>query len=136
MATRRPRSHARDEHAAIDLTPMLDVVFILLIFFVATASFVRETGVQVSRPPAVTREDAGRADILFTVTAANEIWLGERRIDIRSIRENVERLLAVNPRAAVIIRAYADSDTEVFTGIADQARQAGVYDVSLATFAR
>lgn len=134
MPTHIPRRRASQDESEIDLTPMLDVVFIMLIFFIVTASFVKEAGIHVARPqPQV--EEAGKRNILLTVTAGNEIWLGERRIDARSVRATIERLHAGNPEAAVLIRAHEDSDTEVFAGIADQSREAGVYDVSISTFA-
>ena len=134
MPTHIPRRRASQDESEIDLTPMLDVVFIMLIFFVVTASFVKETGIHVARPQPQVGE-AGKRNILLTVTAGNEIWLGERRIDARSVRATIERLHAGNPEAAVLIRAHEDSDTEVFAGIADQSREAGVYDVSISTFA-
>ena len=136
MASHVPRRRAQGDESDIDLTPMLDVVFIMLIFFIVTASFVKEAGIHVSRPQAQENQaDSENKNILLTVTAANEIWLGDRRIDQRSVRANVERLYAENPKAAVVIRAHEDSDTEVFAGIADQSREAGVYDVSITTFA-
>ena len=136
MATHIPRRRAAEDEPGIDLTPMLDVVFIMLIFFIVTASFVKEAGIHVARPPAQRDgADAGNRTILLTVTAGNEIWLGERRIDARSVRAGIERLHAANPQAAVLIRAHEDSDTAVFAGIADQSREAGVYDVSITTFA-
>jgi biopolymer transport protein ExbD len=135
MATRSRRSRAHDESAGIELAPMLDLVFIMIVLFVVTVSFVREVGIELRRPPEPAGEpDARTASILLTVTAANEIWLGDRRIDVESIRSSVGRLHAVNPQAGVVIRAHEDSDTEVFARIADQARQAGVRDVSLTTF--
>ncbi|HQY70518.1 MAG TPA: biopolymer transporter ExbD [Pseudomonadales bacterium] len=134
MPTHIPRRRASQDESEIDLTPMLDVVFIMLIFFVVTASFVKETGIHVARPQPQVGE-AGKRNILLTVTAGNEIWLGERRVDARSVRATIERLHAGNPEAAVLIRAHEDSDTEVFAGIADQSREAGVYDVSISTFA-
>lgn len=134
MPTHIPRRRASQDESEIDLTPMLDVVFIMLIFFVVTASFVKEAGIHVARPQPQ-GEEAGKRNILLTVTAGNEIWLGERRIDTRSVRATIERLHAANPEAAVLIRAHEDSDTEVFAGIADQSREAGVYDVSITTFA-
>jgi len=134
MPTHIPRRRASQDESEIDLTPMLDVVFIMLIFFVVTALFVKETGIHVARPQPQVGE-AGKRNILLTVTAGNEIWLGERRVDARSVRATIERLHAGNPEAAVLIRAHEDSDTEVFAGIADQSREAGVYDVSISTFA-
>lgn len=136
MAAHLPKRRSTGEEFEIDLTPMLDIVFIMLIFFIVTASFAREAGIQLIRPQAQQNQagDENR-NILLTVTSANEIWLEDRRIDIRSVRANIERLHAENPKAAVVIRAHDDSDTEVFASIADQSREAGVYEVSLATFA-
>lgn len=135
MSTYNTRRRASEEESEIDLTPMLDVVFIMLIFFIVTASFVKEAGINLTRPQSQENvSDAERRNILLTVTAGNEIWLDDRRIDVRSVRANVERLHAANPKAAVVIRAHEESDTEVFAGIADQSREAGVYDVSITTF--
>jgi len=135
MATHVPHRRAQSDESDIDLTPMLDVVFIMLIFFIVTASFVKEAGLEVTRPQAQENQsESENKNILLTVTAANEIWLDNRRIDARSVRANVERLYAENPKAAVVIRAHEESDTEVFAGIADQSREAGVYAISLATF--
>jgi biopolymer transport protein ExbD len=133
MSDRIPRRRV-DEAADIELTPMLDVVFILLIFFIVTAPFVKEAGIQVARPQLREAPGPESRNILLTVSAANEIWLGDRRIDLRSVRANVERLHALDPMAAVVIRAHEQSDTEAFAGIADQARAAGVYDVSITTY--
>ena len=135
MASRIARYRADGDSSDIDLTPMLDVVFIMLIFFIVTASFVKEAGIQVTRPQAQQSEaDAENRNILLTVTSSNEIWIADRRIDVRSVRANIEQLHAENPKAAVVIRAHDESDTGMFAGIAYQAREAGVYDVSLATY--
>ncbi len=124
-----------EEESEIDLTPMLDVVFIMLIFFIVTASFVKESGIDVNRPPAVPPdvENPEKKNIVFRVTENNEIWLGTRRVDVRSIRANVERMHAENPEGKVIIRASPDAETDIFIQISDQAREAGVKDVSLNT---
>jgi biopolymer transport protein ExbD len=134
MPSHVPHRRAADE-SEIDLTPMLDVVFIMLIFFIVTASFVKESGIEVTRPQSQENQaDSENKNILLTVTANNEIWLEDRRIDVRSVRANIERMHAENPKAAVVIRAHEESDTEMFAEIADQSREAGVYDVSLATY--
>jgi biopolymer transport protein ExbD len=129
----RLSSHFRDEEEAnIDLTPMLDVVFIMLIFFIVTASFIKESGIQVTRPePNQANNETENNNIVFQVTANNEVWLDGRRIDIRSVRANVERLHAESPEAAVIIQAAPKATAKTYSSIADQAREAGVYDVSL-----
>lgn len=123
------------EESEIDLTPMLDVVFIMLIFFIVTASFVKEAGIDVARPPVSDQPPPPTADknIVFMITETNDIMLEGRRIDLRSVRANVERLHAENPEGKVIVNAHPKSKTEVFIQVSDQAREAGVYDVSLAT---
>ncbi|MCK9503112.1 MAG: ExbD/TolR family protein [Porticoccaceae bacterium] len=124
-----------EEDSQIDLTPMLDVVFIMLIFFIVTASFVKESGVDVNRPPTTDQPppDSQNKNIVFEVTEANDILLEGRRIDVRSVRANVERIHAENPQAKVIISAAPKAKTEIFVQISDQAREAGVYDISLST---
>lgn len=134
MALGRRRT-GDDEDAQIDLTPMLDVVFIMLIFFIVTASFVQEAGIDLQRPPVSDQPppDSAQANIVLRVTQDNQIYLEGRRIDARAIRANVERAYAENPQAKVIVQAHPRANTSVFVRIADQAREAGVYDVSLAT---
>ena len=124
---------AADDEAQIDLTPMLDVVFIMLIFFIVTASFIKEAGIEVNRPEASTSQPAENVNILIAISANNEIWMDQRRIDARAVRANVERLHAENPKGAVVIQADNKSNTETVAAVLDAARQAGVYDVSLAT---
>ncbi|GIX31608.1 MAG: biopolymer transporter ExbD [Porticoccaceae bacterium] len=128
------KRRAEDE-SQIDLTPMLDVVFIMLIFFIVTASFVKESGIGVQRPPTTDQPppETQQKNIVFFVDENNEITLEGRRIDVRAVRANVERIHAENPEAKVIINAHPKAKTEVFVKISDQARQAGVYDISLAT---
>ena len=124
-----------EDDSQIDLTPMLDVVFIMLIFFIVTASFVNETGLNVDRPPTSDQPppDSANTNIVFRVSESNEIMLEGRRIDIRSVRANVERLHAAKPEAIVVISSHPKAKTEVFVMISDQAREAGVYDISLST---
>jgi biopolymer transport protein ExbD len=124
-----------EDDSQIDLTPMLDVVFIMLIFFIVTASFVNETGLNVDRPPTTDQPppDSANTNIVFRVSESNEIMLEGRRIDIRSVRANVERLHAEKPEAKVVINSHPKAKTEVFVMISDQAREAGVYNISLST---
>ncbi|MFT5502555.1 MAG: biopolymer transport protein ExbD [Gammaproteobacteria bacterium] len=121
------------DDSMIDMTPMLDVVFIMLIFFIVTASFVKETGIDIERPSASTSESKSSASILIAISADNQIWIDKRRIDIRSVRANIERLHAENPKASVIIQADRKSLVETLTDITDAAREAGVKNVSVAT---
>ena len=112
---------------------MLDVVFIMLIFFIVTASFIKEAGIEVNRPEASTSQPKENVNILVAINANNEIWMDKRRIDARAVRANIERLHAENPKGAVVIQADNKSNTETVASVLDAAREAGVYDVSLAT---
>lgn len=125
--------HSQDEdETSIDLTPMLDVVFIMLIFFIVTASFVKESGFEMSRPEASSQQAQNQQkNIILQVTATNEIWLDDRRIDIRSVRANIERLHSENPQAALIIQSHAKARNDTLAQIADQSREADVTDISL-----
>ena len=127
------RAATAEDEAQIDLTPMLDVVFIMLIFFIVTASFIKEAGIEVTRPEASTSEPKDNVNILVAISPTNEIWMDQRRIDVRAVRANIERLHAENPKGAVVIQADNESNTETVAAVLDAAREAGVYDVSLAT---
>lgn len=121
-----------EEESQIDLTPMLDVVFIMLIFFIVTSTFVKESGVDVTRPEAETAVVTESNSIQIGISAANQIFMNKRQIDKRAIRANVEKSLAENPGAAVIIVADQDSNTSTLIDVMDQARMAGATSVSVA----
>ena len=122
-----------EEDSEINMTPMLDVVFIMLIFFIVTASFVKESGIDVNRPPAATAEKKDRASILVAINNKNEIYINRRKVDVRAVQANIERLYAENPQGSVVIQADRKSTTETLVKVMDASRSAGVYDVSLAT---
>lgn len=126
--------HVDDENGeqAINLTPLIDMVFILLIFFMVTSSFVKEPGVDVDRPSAATATIKQQAAILIGVTDKGEVWIDKRRVDIRAVRANVERLHAENPEGAVVIMADREAPTGVVIRVLDQSRLAGVESVSIA----
>ncbi|WP_158768990.1 MULTISPECIES: biopolymer transporter ExbD [unclassified Paraglaciecola] len=121
-----------EEEAAIDMTPMLDVVFIMLIFFIVTASFVKESGIDVNRPEAATAVKKDRANILVAISDKGEIWINKRRIDVRAVQANIERLHAENPQGTVVIQADKKSTTETLIKVMDASRAAGITDVSIA----
>lgn len=127
-----PRIH-QEEESNIDITPMLDVVFIMLIFFIVTASFVKESGIDVNRPQASTATTKERANILIAISANDEIWIDKRRIDARSIRAVIERLHAQNPQGSVVIQADKKSTNDKLVKVMDAARKAGVYNIAIAT---
>lgn len=122
----------QEEESEINLTPMLDVVFIMLIFFIVTASFVKEAGIDVNRPDAPTAVKQENANILVAISDRNEIWIDRRRVDPRSVRANIERLHAENPQGSVIIQADELSQTKTLVLVMDASRQAGVFNVSIA----
>lgn len=121
-----------DDENEINLTPMLDVVFIMLIFFIVTASFIKEAGIDVNRPDAPTSTRVEDANILVAISANDEIWIDRRLIDPRAVRANIERLHAENPKGSVVIQADKKSTNEMLVTVMDAARQAGVYNVSIA----
>lgn len=121
-----------EEESNIDMTPMLDVVFIMLIFFIVTASFVKEAGIDVNRPEAATAVKKDRANILVAISDKGEIWINKRRIDKRAVQANIERLKAENPQGSVVIQADKKATTEVLIAVMDASRAAGVFDVSIA----
>lgn len=128
----RRRHSTTDDEAEIDITPMLDIVFIMLIFFIVTTSFVKESGIDVNRPSAKTAEKKIRGNILIAISANDEVWIDKRRVDIRAVRANVERLHAENPEGTVIIQADQDSKNGLLVQVMDQTRLAGVLNVSIA----
>ena len=116
----------------VDLTPLLDVVFIMLIFFIVTASFLREQGIDVSRSDATTRPPVEASGILVVVDEGNRIWIEGRMIDPRAVRANIARLHAEDPKRQVVIDAHDHSANRVLVQVMDASRQAGVYDILIA----
>ncbi len=119
------------DEANVDITPMLDVVFIMLIFFIVTATFVKESGIEVNKPEAATAVVEEKANILVTIDGKNKIWIDRRQVDIRSVRSIIERLHAENPEGSVVIQADTASRNETLVQVMDASRRAGVYDIAL-----
>jgi biopolymer transport protein ExbD len=134
---RRPFGSSSDESddEQINLTPMLDVVFIMLIFFIVTATFIKEVGLDVNQPdqdkPKVV--DPDKKSIVVRISSRDRIIIARRDVDWRSVRANIERLHAENPEAPVVIQPHPESRTETMIHIMDSARLAGVYNISLAS---
>jgi len=129
--SRRKRAR-EDEESEVNLTPMLDVVFIMLIFFIVTASFVKEAGIDVNRPDAATAEKKTKGNILVAITENGQIWIDKRQVDPRALRANIERLHAENPQGSVVIQADKNSKNGLLVQVMDSARLAGVFNVSIA----
>ncbi len=111
---------------------MLDVVFILLIFFIVTASFVKESGIDINRPAASTAVRKERGNILVAITPSGQIWIDRRQVDVRAVRANIERLHAENPQGAVVIQADRESKNGLLVEVMDAAKLAGVENISIA----
>ncbi|MGB8718667.1 MAG: biopolymer transporter ExbD [Desulfobacterales bacterium] len=116
----------------LNIAPLIDMVFILLIFFLVTTSFVKETGVEVNRPKAATAVSQSKATILIGIDATDRIFFDNREVDVRAVRANVERALAENPEGAVVVVADRSSTTGMAIEVMDGARLAGAANVSLA----
>lgn len=131
MAT---RDHLKSESGptSLNITPMIDMVFILLIFFAVNASFVKESGVEIERPSARSAVTQEQANIMIAVTENGEVWIDRQRVDPRSVRGHVERLHAENPEGAVVILADDKSRTGLVIEVLDQVRLAGVENVAVA----
>ena len=129
--SRLPKTSEPD--GEIDLTPMLDVVFIMLIFFIVTATFIKEPGIDVNRPIAITGMAVVNQNILIAISADNEIWMDKIKLDDHQVRSKIESLRAQNPKGAVVIQADAKSTAEKVALVIDAAKQAGVTRISLAT---
>jgi biopolymer transport protein ExbD len=131
--SKRRHHHNGEEEAGIDMTPMLDIVFIMLIFFIVTTSFIKESGIDVNRPTAQTAERKERGNIIVAIRSDGEVWIDKRTVDIRAVRANVERLHAENPQGSVVITADRKAETGVLVQVMDQVRLAGIEDVSIAS---
>lgn len=129
---RRRRHKSSSEEAGIDITPMMDIVFIMLIFFIVTTSFIKESGIDVQKPSAKTAEQKKQASILVAINPAGEIYIDRRKVDLRTVRANVEKLKAESPEGSVVIQADKNSMTGVLVKVMDQIRLAGVIKISVA----
>jgi len=114
------------EESDINLTPMLDVTFIMLIFFIVTATFVKESGIEIRKQQAATAQVKGQASIFVAIDETNQVWVDKRVVDVRSVAANVQRLLAENPKGSVVVQADRESKNGVLVQVLDQLRLAGV----------
>jgi biopolymer transport protein ExbD len=127
-------NHTDQESSAanVNLTPLIDVVFILLIFFLVTASFTKESGIDVNRPTAQTAVRQEQGNLIIAINKSGEIWIDNQLVDLRTIRAHIERLHAQNPEGTVIILADKESQTGTAVDVLDQVRLAGVTNVAIA----
>ena len=125
-------SQTEEDESTIDITPMLDVVFIMLIYFIVTATFIKEAGIDDDKPAAATAVVQEKASILIAIDPDNKIWINRRQVDIRSVRSIIERLHAENPKGTVVIQADKESKNDALVQVMDASRRAGVFDIALA----
>lgn len=121
------------EESKIDITPMLDVVFIMLIFFIVTATFVKESGTKVNKPDAVTAVQRPNASILLAINENDEVWIDRKQVDPRAVKVNVNRLRAENPEGEVVIQADANASAEILFKVVDALKEAGIAVPPVAT---
>jgi len=126
------KSIREDDEAAIDMTPMLDIVFIMLIFFIVTTSFVKEAGIEVSKPKAANQSKQKSANIFIAVKDTGEVWFDKRRVDIERLAANIEKALAEQPTDVVIIQADKDAKHGVVVKVMDAIKDAGIDRISIA----
>ena len=127
------RRHAvQQEETEINITPMLDIVFIMLIFFIVTASFVKESGIEISRPGAATAVRKERGNILIAISNNGQIWMQKKQVELEQVRYLVEDAVAENPESSVVIIADEESDTGTLIDVMDQVRLGGVSNISVA----
>ena len=130
MMRKRPMlSRPSDQDDDVNVTPLLDIVFIMLIFFIVTATFVKEPGVDISRPEAQTAEDQELVSILVAITADNEIWINQEQVPLENVRVAVERLRRENPKGRAVIQTDAGAHTRYMLEVLHAIRDAGVSEV-------
>ena len=117
----------QEDEAEIDLTPMLDVVFIMLIFFIVTASFLNEFGVDGTKPPAVLSNPEDTKSIAIKIYSNGEIMIDGLSVDPRAVSAHITRHRAENPEASIAVLAGKRAKTELVVGVIDSARTAGFY---------
>ncbi|MBX2847930.1 MAG: biopolymer transporter ExbD [Acidiferrobacterales bacterium] len=123
----------QEDDAKIDITPMLDVVFIMLIFFIVTASFIKESGANVTKPDAQTATQRPNATILIAVDENDDVWLDRRQIDSRAVKTNINRLRAENPSGEVVLQADEESTAEAVMEVVEALKDAGIAIPTVAT---
>jgi len=126
-----PRRHAHTQETEINITPMLDIVFIMLIFFIVTTSFTKETGAVITKPIAEQAVALRNGTILIGVKSNDDIWMARRLIELREVRSMVEQARAENPKGSVVIVADKDSRIGTVTQVMDQVKLAGVKGIAI-----
>jgi biopolymer transport protein ExbD len=133
MARQVSRISRSDEESDINLTPMLDVVFIMLIFFIVTATFIKQAGIEVFRPEALTAEQKPTVSVLVAIGESGDIWIDKQKVDPTAVRAHIERLHAENPKGGLVVQADRAAKSEKLMAVLAAARAAGLTEVAIAT---
>lgn len=128
---KRPAKSAQSEEEDVNVTPLLDIVFIMLIFFIVTATFIKEPGVEIKRPEAVTAQEQKLISVLVAIAADDRIWINKKPVPLEGVRVAVERLRRENPKGRAVIQVDAGAHSRYLLEVLDQIREAGVTDVSV-----
>jgi len=129
----RSKFATEDQDEDVNVTPLLDIVFIMLIFFIVTSTFVKEPGVEVLRPEAATASERTFASILVAVTEDDKIWINKEEVELDQVRILVEELKRENPKATAVVQADQKAKTRYLVEIVNQIRAAGISDVAVST---
>ncbi|MAT82660.1 MAG: biopolymer transporter ExbD [Gammaproteobacteria bacterium] len=122
-----------DEESDINLTPMLDVVFIMLIFFIVTATFIKQAGIDVLRPDADTAVQKPTVSVLVAIGPNGDIWIDKKQVDESAVRAHIERIHAENPKGGLVVQADKQAKYEKLAAVLDAARAAGLTQVAIST---
>jgi len=133
MRSPKNRLSGEEEENEINLTPMLDVVFIMLIFFIVTATFIKEAGIEVNRPLASTAFEQAEASILVAISPADEIWIDKRPVEPSAVPSVIKRLHAENPKGSLVIQADQESTNDKLVVVMEAAKEAGIENVAIST---
>ncbi len=131
MSRKKNSLGGEEEETTIDLTPMLDVVFIMLIFFIVTASFIKEAGIDVNRPLAPTADKMGDAAILVAISPNDEIWIDRREVQPSNVKTVIQKLHLENPKGSMVIQADENSTNAMLVVVMEAAKDAGVANVAI-----
>jgi len=132
MARRNTFQRAESDED-VNVTPLLDIVFIMLIFFIVTSTFVKEPGVEVTRPEAVTAKERKLASIIVAISDQDEIWINKELVELNEVRAAVEQLRRENPKGTAVVQADAKAKTRLLVEVVTQIRATGISDVAVST---
>ena len=133
MSRTNQRGARADEDSDINLTPMLDVVFIMLIFFIVTATFIKQAGIEILRPEALTATQKPTVSVLVAISPNGDIWIDKKRVDVGSVRAHIERIHAENPKGGLVMQSDRKAKSEKLLAVLEAARAAGITEVAIAT---